>query len=118
MEVPVHLRIHAKNIALSEALRAHVERHVQFSLSRFGDRIGRVSVHLEDDSRDDGDDKTCRIEVCLRPRRNVVVVDTRADLHAAIDRASERVGSAIGRAIEIDRMVESPTSNKREGTPR
>lgn len=110
----MQLQIRSRSIELTDALRAHVERHLQFALSRFGDRIGRVTVHLVDAGGPGaGGDKTCRIDVTLRPSGEVVVEDTQADLHAAIDRATERTGRSVTRELEIDRVFDGSAARPR-----
>ena len=39
------LDIQNSNAALTPELRLHIERRLQFALSRFGTRIGQVTVH-------------------------------------------------------------------------
>lgn len=43
-EILVQVQIRGRNIELTEALRAHAERRLQFALSRFGERIAGEAV--------------------------------------------------------------------------
>jgi putative sigma-54 modulation protein len=90
----IHIR--ERNVALTKALRAHVERRLGFALSHFGERIGRVVVRF---SAPGGAGKLCQIEVTLRPR-GVRAEDTHADLFAAVDHAADRVARSVARALE------------------
>ncbi len=85
---------------MSDALRAHAERCLEFALRRFGNRIDRVSVWLVDvNGPRGGVDKCCRIAVRLRPTGSVFVTEAAADGYAAIGRAAGRAGSAVARRI-------------------
>ncbi len=104
----MQLQVRGRNIELTEALRAHVERRLQFALSRFGQRIGRVLVRLADvNGPRGGDDKSCHVDVNLFPSGKVLVEDLDADLYAAIDRAAERVGRSVVRELEREREFDA-----------
>jgi ribosome-associated translation inhibitor RaiA len=61
-EALVQVQVRGRNIELTEELRAHVERRLQFALSRFSQRIDRVVVRLADaNGPRGGDDKNCPI---------------------------------------------------------
>lgn len=86
---------------LAQALRAYVERRLHFSLSRFGKRVGRVSVRITDlnDLRG-GVDKACRVSAEFLPSGKILVqraVD--ANLYAAISRATQGIGRAFAKAL-------------------
>ena len=42
------LSIHAEPLPIDEGIYERIERRLGFALSRFGDRIGHVTVHLND----------------------------------------------------------------------
>ena len=93
----IHLRLH--NVKPTRVLRAHVERGLGFALSRFGERIGRVTVRL---SHAPGLHKRCHIEVDLR-LKNVQVEDSDADLLSAFDHAAQRLSRSVARALALQR---------------
>jgi putative sigma-54 modulation protein len=98
------IRVQAKRIEVTDALRAHGERSLEFALKRFGDRVDRVTVWLTDVNDPGGDiDKCCQIAVRLRPMGSVFVVEAAADLYAALGRAAGRAGRAVGRRLGRDR---------------
>jgi putative sigma-54 modulation protein len=102
----MRVEIRGKDIELNEAMHEHIERRVQQGLNRFCDRIARVKVQVLDlNGPHGGPDKSCRIEIRLRPRGNVFVKDTDAHFHAAVDRAVDRAAHAVGRTIARGRMV-------------
>lgn len=115
----MQVQIRGRRIDLTAALRGHVERRLQFALSRFGDRIGRVAVQLADiNGPRGGDDKSCRINVSVRPSKTVFVEAVKADLCAAIDQAAERAGRSVGRELELDRVFEGAANGPRRSKTR
>jgi putative sigma-54 modulation protein len=98
--------IQALNFALTDALRHHIERRLAFALSARDEHIHRVTVRLTDiNGPKGGRDMCCHIQVALKGLPDVVVKDTEADLHAAIDRAAERASRTVIRQLErkVDR---------------
>ena len=107
----MQLRIKGQNLLLAPAVIERIERRLRFALSRFTDRIHRVTVRLADiNGPRGGGDKQCRIVVRLRPGGEVVIEDTATDLETAIDRGADRVQRAVARALARTRATEnSPT---------
>ena len=95
----MNIRIRERAGVKSTTLRAHVERRLSFALSRFGERIARVTVRLSEG----GDAGTrCQIDVGLRPRV-IKVEDTNSDVFAAVDHAANRVSRSVARTLERER---------------
>ncbi len=104
----MELEIRRHNIHLSEDLKDHIERRLNFALGQFNSRLGSVAVHLEDvNGPKGGVDKQCRILVALSGGKVIKVEDLDADLTVVIDRAADRVGHAVRR--EIDRRHDRRT---------
>ena len=102
MKIVIRSRIRA-----SAAVRAYVERRLQFSLGRVSQRVERAVVHLEDvNGPRGGEDKVCRIEVRLRPTGDVLVEESGSEVLAAVAGAAERVGRAVSRAVERRRDMD------------
>ncbi len=100
----MRIRIRARDVRVTRALRAHVELRLAFALSRFGAQVGQVAVHLStSDERRDRAESLCRIWVRLP--RAVKVQETDKDLFAAVDRAASRVARSVAHAIEHDRTL-------------
>lgn len=89
---------HIRNSAeFSESIRADVEAAIG---SRFGDRLRRVEVYLEDvNSEKGGIDTRCSIEVHLAGRPAVAAEDRAADAETAVDGAVERVLRVIEKQL-------------------
>lgn len=81
---------HLKNSdQLSESIRADVEAAIG---SRFGDRLRRVEVYLEDMNADKGGvDTRCTVEMHLAGRPAVVAEDRATDVETAVDGAVAKV---------------------------
>lgn len=90
------LNIHGQSLQIDAAVREHVERRLGSALGRFGDQIGRVTVHLIDGTGPwGGTDDRCRIVVEVLGHGRTVVEDSDSGMIAAIDRAADRVGQAV-----------------------
>ena len=106
----MNIQIRERNVDVSEVLRSHVVRRLGFALSRFGERIGRVTVRFSDGGNGGGVDKRCQINVGLRPK-SVRVEDTDIDLFVAVDNAANRVSRSVARALERERAWEGNGSS-------
>jgi ribosome-associated translation inhibitor RaiA len=120
------IRIDNGSVAVDDLLRAHLARRLDFALSTFGDRVGRIVVRLSQAepvravvgaSRSSPAPSTrCEIEVMLRPR-SVRVEDTGADLFIAVGNAADRLTRSVARALERERAWKdghpSPPAGKR-----
>ncbi len=105
----MQLEIHARNVRVTEKLRTHIERKLNFALGRFEPRIDRLSVHVEDvNGPRGGMDKKCRLLASVRPSYRVVVEETNEDIYAGVARAAERMGQAIRKRIERRRTTARP----------
>jgi ribosome-associated translation inhibitor RaiA len=88
------------NVPLSEAMREHVARRLDFALGRFAHRIEGITVRLVDiNGPKGGIDKRCRIVVRLTQSRSVVVEATDSDAYAAVSQAAIRADETVARAI-------------------
>ena len=103
--------IKAGNFPLTCALRSHAERRMRFALTCCDGHIQRVLIRLSDinDPRG-GTDKRCQVQVVLDGLPDVVVVDIEANLHVAIDRATDRAARSVGRRLARQRDTARPSS--------
>ncbi len=96
----MQLQVSAKDVGLTAATRSHVARRIRFALGRFVDRVERVHVRLTDvNGPRGGVDKRCLIRTWLFGLPTVVVEQTDATLHAAIDRSADRAGRTVARKL-------------------
>lgn len=79
----VHTDNHVRNSTeLTESIRAEVESEIA---PRFGDRLRRVEVYLQDTNADKGGiDIRCSVEVHLAGRPAAVAEDRSADVDVAV----------------------------------
>ena len=96
----MRIDIKASGFDLTEGLREHTQRRLQFALGWANHDVRAVSVRLSDiNGPRGGRDKRCRIQVPFAGTRNVVIEDTEADLYVAIDRAVDRAGRTLARRV-------------------
>jgi ribosomal subunit interface protein len=106
--------VRTKGFEVTDGIREHVERRVQFGLSRFGSSIEHVKVSMADVNghQKGGPDKQVAIMVEGPHLKTVRVEETGADAYAAIDMAVGRAAQSVGRALEI--LHEKHRGGKRE----
>ncbi len=94
------IQIRGRQFEITEALRAHGERSLEFALGRFRSRIAGVTALLLDvNGPRGGIDKCCRLVVRLRPNGIVCLEELAGDAYAAVERAAGRAGSAVARRL-------------------
>jgi ribosome-associated translation inhibitor RaiA len=103
----MYLELRTLNTDVAEVVRGYIERRLRFSLSRFGQRVGRVSVTL---SRDNNGLFTCRIQAEIVPFGSAAVKESAPNFFAAVDRATGRLGRLFGR--ELNRVREARTTRE------
>jgi ribosomal subunit interface protein len=87
---------------LADALRSNVERRLRLRLGRWADRLGRVSVRINDVTTTEGvAGKACGISVQVPLSGRTIRRETvDADLYAAIEYATERIARSVERELE------------------
>ena len=79
----------------------HIERRLRFALARFGSRVDRVVVFLQDRNGPKGGiDKVCRIVAKVQGCGSVMAAVADSDWKAAVDRATTRIGHTVARQID------------------
>lgn len=78
----------------------HIERRLRFALARFGGRVERIIVFLQDRNGPKGGiDKVCRILAKVRGCGAIMAAVADSDWTAAVDRATTRIGHTVSRQI-------------------
>lgn len=99
----MQIRVHTDNhIQGSQSLSEQVESVLEDSLSRFGDRVISVEVHLNDEnsSAKSGDnDKRCAMEARLAGLQPITVTHVAALIDQAIDGAAEKLEKTLDRKL-------------------
>lgn len=102
----MHVEIRARHGQLSPVFEEQLERRLHFVLARFGGRIRRISVTLEDiNGPRGGEDQHCRIEVNLVPSGLIMAEATDAKVAAAVGRAAGRVARRVRDALDRKRTM-------------
>ncbi|MFN7958786.1 MAG: HPF/RaiA family ribosome-associated protein [Holophagaceae bacterium] len=97
----MNIQIRGIGIPPTEALAAHIERRLAFSLSRFAARLERVVVRFSDlNGPKGGCDKVCRVGFTLRGHGPEAVEARDADLYSAVDQAAVKAGRRVARLLE------------------
>jgi putative sigma-54 modulation protein len=97
----VMIDLRSSNLPISEALREHIERKLDFAIRRFAGRVTRVVVRLVDvNGPRGGPDKRCRIIAHLSPTGSISVEATDGDAYAAASQAAARLDEQVARALE------------------
>jgi len=112
--------IQARQLPMTRSLNHYTDRRIRFALTRFEERIQRVSMWLTDvNGPKGGKDKHCRLHVVLAGNANVIIEDIHENLYVAINRAIERAGHSLVRKLDRQQsrmqrprtaMFESPVS--------
>lgn len=93
----MRITVHNYHVDFAEALRLYVERRLKFALDRFGGRIDEVTVRI---CGDGPGVNNCRISTDVSPLGSITVEEYDADLFAAIDRATGRMGRLFGNELK------------------
>jgi ribosome-associated translation inhibitor RaiA len=97
----MNIQIRGIGIPPTEALAAHIERRIAFSLSRFSARLERIVVRLSDlNGPKGGSDKVCRMGFTVKGLEPESVEARDADLYLAVDQAAAKAGRRVARMLE------------------
>ncbi|MGQ4650577.1 HPF/RaiA family ribosome-associated protein [Lyngbya aestuarii] len=107
------------NIEGHEALATHFTDVVEESLSRFGDRLTNVDVHLSDENSDKkggGEDMRCMIEAHIAGYQALAVTHQAETLDQAVDGAAEKLTHLIEHTLgrlehQASHRTDPPLSN-------
>lgn len=96
----MRIEIHTGKFSLTESLREHIERRIQFTLSWAHQGLHKIVLRLDDiNGPKGGADKSCRVQIPVAGGKPVVIEEVQSDLYLAIDRAIERAGRALSRKL-------------------
>ncbi len=102
----MQFEIRGQKVSLTPEIIDRAERRVRFALTRFAPRLRSVTVRIDDvNGSRGGEEKRCRVVVCLNPAGELRVEDTAANVEMAIDRAADRAQRSVARAVERERRA-------------
>src|SRR4051812_8199205 len=87
----MHMEFKFHQLNPEELLMSYVERRLHFALSRFGDRVGKVTTRIRLSHASTPGEIMCRTSADLRPFGAVVAEAADADVYTAIDRCIARL---------------------------
>ena len=109
----MHVEIRARHGQFSPVVEEQLERRLHFALARFGGRIRRISVTLEDiNGPRGGEDQRCKIEVSLVPSGSIMAEATDADVASAVGRAAGRVARRVRGALDRKLALRDRTGSR------
>lgn len=92
--------IQSRRFSVTDGLRQHVVRRIEYALRSYRIWVERVEVQLGDiNGPRGGADKFCRVLVRLPHLPALVIRDLGGDLYAVISSAAERAGQTVGRRM-------------------
>ncbi len=96
----MRLEVRSGDLNVAEGVKGSLERRLRFVLGRFGNQIGRVTVHLTEMNGSQVETgHRCRIVVHVGAAGRVLVEDTDTDLGAVVNRTVDRVGQVVLREL-------------------
>lgn len=100
----MQIDIQARGFKLTDGLREHAERRLQFALSWAVHDVSKVIVRFSAiNGARGGCDKRCYIQIPVPGRPDVVIDDIESDPYVAIDRAVDRIERSVARRTERQR---------------
>lgn len=101
----MQIEIESEHIDITDALEQHVRDKLATIDRRWGERLTRIQMHLQDVNGPDkgGVDKHCVFEARVAGIDPVVAETTAADAYDAIGRAANKLARALEHAIESRR---------------
>ncbi len=114
----MRIEIRTLNQGLAAHQREFIERRLLYALGRFGSRIRRVLVRVEDlNGPRGGLDKRCHVEAHLAGP-GLLVVDVRdVELEPAVSRAAERMARRVRDELTTRRDARKRGTPAREAFP-
>lgn len=101
----IEIRSHAMNTP--REVHDHIRRRIGFSLSRFSDRIGSVTLRLTDlNGPKGGEDKHVRLILTVPGEERIVIEETDPNLLAAVDNAIGRSARTLARVVDRGRTFQ------------
>lgn len=96
--------IRSQGITVSDDLREHIERCVNFGLDWAQQDVDRVVITLSDiNGPRGGNDKRCQLRIPLPRMRDVVIEEVADDLQIAIARSVDRASRSLERRLSRQR---------------
>ncbi len=97
----MQVQICSRGIHLTERLRQHIQRRIDFALERFSQRIRKVGAQVRDlNGPRGGVDKSCQLTISLSSAATMVLEDRSESACAAVNHVVDKASTSIGGRIE------------------
>lgn len=98
------IEIKTKHVNNESMVREYIEKKVHFALDRVDARVDKVTIRLEDETKDSGRfDGLCRIEVEVHPRGHIHVSSTGESTYDCVLQAVRKMEHAVKHDIDRHR---------------
>jgi ribosomal subunit interface protein len=87
----MHSELKLHHVNAEHLIHRYVERRLSFGLSRFGDRLGRVTVRIGASDRGKSEAMVCRITADLHSFGVITAEASDPDIYIAVDRCTARL---------------------------
>ena len=93
--------VHGSGRLATASVTEHVVARLEAAIGRFGDRVARVRVRLDDvNGPRGGPDKQCTLDIALVRGGHLIIRELRDDLYAAISVAADRAKAVVARRLD------------------
>jgi ribosomal subunit interface protein len=100
------LSIRTRDVELTDALREHIERRLEFAFDTFRDHVHEALVYLMDlNGPKGGVDKLAQITVRVSRVGELAVRETGTTMHAALNRAARRLKYRLSEALRAEETL-------------
>jgi ribosome-associated translation inhibitor RaiA len=100
----MQIDLRANGIEMSDSLREHTQRCLNFGLDWARQDVSRVVITLSDiNGPRGGNDKRCQLRIPLPKMRDVVIEEIAGDLQVAITRSVDRAARSLERRLSRQR---------------
>jgi len=97
----MQVEIRGKGLDVTGVLSTYIQRRLVFALGRFGRRVARVLVRVEDTNGPKGGiDKQCRVAVVVPHSRTAVIEATGSNIRATVNRAVAKASRYVAERLK------------------
>jgi ribosome-associated translation inhibitor RaiA len=108
--------VSSRTTSIDGTMREEVRGRIHFALSRYGPRIGQVTVQIADGGGPRGGSQRlwlCRLSVRMKQHGSFSIESVQDEVATAVSRAADRAAKQVQRILDRLRD-ETPRANERE----
>jgi len=109
----MHTELKLRNISSERILKEYIERRLTFAMSRYGERVSRVTVRIGTAAGGKTEDRSCHITADLHPFGVITAEAIDRDVYSAIDRCVGRLARRFQSKSAQPRSVRSSRASIR-----